>query len=203
MERKGIIYCLHCISTGKKYIGQTRQSLKNRMRSHTSAYKNTQKVRSKLYHQLKKTGWDDFIIGVIGEFNLSELNEREVFYIEKYDTLNNGLNTVPGGGKFPVYIGEDHPMYGKSHSKEAKNKISKNHHDVSGENNPMYGKKFTKEHVEKIKLAYLKNPHVNGKKWWNNGEIEVRSETKPGDEYVKGRLSKAVKHNLSTSKSKF
>lgn len=35
--------------------------------------------------------------------------------------------------------GEKHPQYGTHRSQETKDKISKNHADVSGENNPLYG----------------------------------------------------------------
>lgn len=38
-----------------------------------------------------------------------------------------------------VQKGDKNAMYGKTHSKEARQKISKNHANVSGKNNPMYG----------------------------------------------------------------
>lgn len=38
-----------------------------------------------------------------------------------------------------VQKGVKNAMYGKTHSKEARQKISKNHANVSGKNNPMYG----------------------------------------------------------------
>jgi hypothetical protein len=46
--------------------------------------------------------------------------------------------------------GENHPMYGKNHSEETCDKISKNHADVSGENNGMYGKNHSEETRKKI-----------------------------------------------------
>jgi group I intron endonuclease len=140
MKEKGIIYCLHCISTGEKYIGQTKRGLNKRLKYHkydAEKYKNKNKnVKAKLYIQVHKTGWEDFICGVIDDFELEQLNEKECFYIEKYDTLNNGLNTAPGGGFFPSFSGKDHPLYGVGHTEKTKTKISKNHHDVSGKNNP-------------------------------------------------------------------
>lgn len=41
--------------------------------------------------------------------------------------------------------GENHPMYGKHPSEEAKQKMRENHWDNSGENHPFYGKRHTEE----------------------------------------------------------
>jgi hypothetical protein len=41
-------------------------------------------------------------------------------------------------------------VFGEEKSKKIREKISKNHHDVSGENNPMFGLKFSEEHKRKI-----------------------------------------------------
>jgi hypothetical protein len=70
-----------------------------------------------------------------------------------------------------------HPMFGKHHTKEAKEKISKHHKDTacfSGERNPMYGKNHSLETRQKMseivssemvagkRQAYGKNFHKNG-----------------------------------------
>lgn len=49
-----------------------------------------------------------------------------------------------------AYKKELHPMFGKHHSKETREKISKSHHDVSGDKNPMFGKTHTEETKKKI-----------------------------------------------------
>lgn len=134
VDMKGTIYCIHCISTGEKYIGQTRRSIKDRLRYHK--YASTKSSRAKLYMQANKTGWDDFIIGIVEQCEVNQLNEKECFYIGKFNTLEKGLNTSQGGGKFPIMKGKYHPLFKKGHNMETKLKISKNHHNVSGQNNP-------------------------------------------------------------------
>ena len=48
--------------------------------------------------------------------------------------------------------GENHPLYGKHHTKEAREKMSLAKQGVyEGENNPFYGKKHSKENLEKMK----------------------------------------------------
>jgi group I intron endonuclease len=191
MEGKGIIYCLHCISTGKKYVGQTRRSFDDRMYHHkydAEKSKKQKSPRAKLYIQVNKTGWEDFICGILDEFDIKSLDEKECFYIEKYDTINNGLNTVPGGGFFPSFSGEEHPLYGIGHTEETKKKISKNHHDVSGEKNPNYGKKWNEEWKQKRREESIENHPSRGTFWWNNGKEQIRSKDKPGDDFIRGRF---------------
>ncbi len=207
MEGKGIIYCLHCISTEEKYVGQTRRSLSQRLTCHrhtAKKSKNKKKERSKLYIQLNKTGWEDFICGIIDEFDIETLDEKECFYIEKYDTLNNGLNTAPGGGFFPSFSGEEHPLYSVGHTEETKKKISKNHHDISGEKNPNYGKKWSEEWKQKIKEIWSVEPHPHKNRfWWNNGIVQIRSKDKPGDDFVRGRLNYVRSNIPSVHKNTF
>lgn len=66
-----------------------------------------------------------------------DLNMLEISFIERY---NPRFNFTKGGDGSTGY----------KHSEEAKQKISKNHADVSGENNPFYGKKHTEENKKKI-----------------------------------------------------
>lgn len=189
---EGIIYCIHCISTGEKYIGQTRKQLTERIRYHYYDSKKNN-VRSKLYKQIQKTGWEDFIYGIVIECEVENLDNLECFYIEKYDSYYNGLNSVPGGGVFPIFSGDLHPMYQKHHTKESKKKISDNHYDVSGENNPNYGKTTSEKIKDKIRQKVLINCPHKGTHWWNNGVVEVRCKYSPGIEYIGGRLSKTIK----------
>jgi len=48
--------------------------------------------------------------------------------------------------------GENHPMWGKTHTEEAKKKIGKSSSERnSGENNPLYGKKHSDESLQKMR----------------------------------------------------
>jgi group I intron endonuclease len=93
---KGIIYCAHCIPTGKKYIGKTLKCLERRKSSHKSAAK-YEKRNLKFYNAIKKYGWNSFIWGVIEECDVELLNEQEVFWIDKYNTYYKGYNSTLGG----------------------------------------------------------------------------------------------------------
>lgn len=86
----GIIYCWTNKNTGKKYIGQTINP-EQRKRNHI----HEAMVRGCDYYfhrSLRKHGIDAFDYEVLEE-NVENLNERENYYIEKFDTIwPNGYN---------------------------------------------------------------------------------------------------------------
>jgi group I intron endonuclease len=92
---KGVIYCYYCIPTGRKYIGQTRNERK-RKNSHFYCSKYTTD-NNKFYNAIRKYGWENFIYGIIGEFNLLDLDDMETYYIQEYNTVNEGYNTLSVG----------------------------------------------------------------------------------------------------------
>lgn len=93
----GIIYCFTNKINNKKYVGQTQQTLKQRISNHLS------KTNKKYYFQnaLLKYGIDNFNIEILESISADtknnlklRLNNREKFYILKYKTTdhNYGYN---------------------------------------------------------------------------------------------------------------
>jgi hypothetical protein len=105
MSNQGKIYCAHCIHTGKKYIGQTITLLEYRITQHFGLSKSN---RHKFAYALKKYGRDGFIWGIIEESDISLLNDREVYWIEKYDTFKKGYNSTTGGNQGREYCTKEY-----------------------------------------------------------------------------------------------
>ena len=104
-----------------------------------------------LKNAINKYGRENFT-RIILEDNILDhdyLCEREIYWIKKYDSTNPnvGYNISNGGNNMG---GENNPMYGKTHSLESKEKISKNRRDMSGENNPFYGKTHSLESIKRM-----------------------------------------------------
>lgn len=84
----------------KKYIGQS-IDIWYRYRNHLSESYNAQ-VNKKAYNMaihkaIRKYGESNFELIVLEECSQEELNEREIYWIEYYDTYNDGYNQTIGG----------------------------------------------------------------------------------------------------------
>lgn len=100
----GEIYCVTSPS-GKQYVGQCVKLLSNgkpwgtanRWRDHVRDAERKNYCRS-LCRAINKYGADKFIVEVLIECHISELNDYEIFYIEELNTLSpNGYNLTEGG----------------------------------------------------------------------------------------------------------
>jgi group I intron endonuclease len=132
----GIIYLITSPS-GKKYVGQTIQSLDKRWKQHIDASKKEYKDHCKVLNKsLKKYGEKHFNIEILEECDDEYLNEKEILYIEKYNTIvPNGMNIKNGGSN------------GKHHF-DTKQKIS----------DSLKGREISFE--TRLKLSNTKNPDL-------------------------------------------
>lgn len=83
----------------KVYIGKTERDIKTRWEEHCSDARHLSDISNRpLYLAMRKYGIDAFNIEQIEETDFPE--EREKYWIEYYDSFNNGYNaTIGGDGK--------------------------------------------------------------------------------------------------------
>lgn len=87
------IYKITNILNNKCYVGQS-NNIERRFKEH--CYKgSTSKIPLDI--AIAKYGRENFILEVLEECELDELNKKESFWIHKLDTINNGYNCNPGG----------------------------------------------------------------------------------------------------------
>ena len=100
----GYIYKITNIINNKEYIGYTSRTPKIRYDEH---WRNRFNDNSYLHRAMKKYGKECFIVKEIDIVNESNWEEKEQYYIKKYNTLvPNGYNICIGGEKPPVHYGE-------------------------------------------------------------------------------------------------
>lgn len=173
-----IIYKVTNITNNKAYIGQTIYSIEKRKAQHIA---NTKAGRCNcyFYKALRKYSENNFTWEIVTTCNTKkELNTLEIYYIEYFDTYNNGYNlTIGGNGNTGLKMSKETKQKmsdagkGRTVSSETKQKLSAirkgkdnpmygKHHTPEtkqqmsikrkGENNPMYGKQLSEETKQKI-----------------------------------------------------
>lgn len=92
----GIIYHIFCTKNGKCYVGQTWQSLEERVGDHKKPSSNCVKLR----RAIKKYGRGSFVESVLtsGLTTQEDMNAAEVYWIGYFDSRKNGYNIKEGGG---------------------------------------------------------------------------------------------------------
>lgn len=91
----GYIYKITNKVNNRLYIGQTKTSMKARWQRHLTRFHEGSKQG--IYGAMHKYGIENFIMEKIIECPNEDLNEMECYYINKYDTYNNGYNLTLGG----------------------------------------------------------------------------------------------------------
>lgn len=186
VEMKGVIYCYHCISTGKKYIGQTIHE-KHRKRQHWHDCERG--VDNKFYRAVRKYGWEFFIYGIIEKYDVDVLNEQELFYIDYYDSYNNGYNSTIGGegvrgfspseetrkkqsvaAKNRTDIRHNKKYFAEEEKREAKRKKDREYQQKIKEKRKEYMKEWRKNNQDKIKKWKEENKEHLKNLWKKNRE---------------------------------
>ena len=173
----GVIYKI-TNPTGKIYIGCT-IDWKRRF----SEYRRLSMVgQRKLYNSLKKYGYENHVFEIIEECNETMLHEREIYYINYYNCITEGLNIRLGNRNGRL-------------TEETKQKISESlkGRPVTWKTHGSKGYKYTDEQKQK-----MRKPRVN--KWEREKLVpevtvkEIREKFSTGN-YSKSDLSR--EYNLS------
>lgn len=133
-----IIYKITNKTNGKIYIGQTVRTLKERIDEHK---RHAWTIMGKVF---KKYDRECLVIEIIDTaLTIEELNEKEIKYISLFNCITpKGYNQCNGGNntigfhhrevskknmsikKSEIYLGDNNPFYGKTHSDEQRAKWS-------------------------------------------------------------------------------
>lgn len=154
------------------YIGQSK-NIERRFKEYRNGKTKNQK---KLGNSLQMHGWQTHMFEIIHPCKPEELNELERHYVKLFGSHKSsyGLNGTKGGCAFPEITeetrrkmsesrkGDKNPLFGKMHSKEAREKISNAHKGRKAHPNSIAagkaattGRVKTKEEIEKIRASKI------------------------------------------------
>lgn len=104
----GYIYKITNVINEKVYIGQTSKTIQERFAAHISKAK--QKVNRYLYDAMNHYGYENFIIEEIEECSNDKLDEREIYWINFYQSTlkEKGYNMTIGGGGGDTWTNNPH-----------------------------------------------------------------------------------------------
>jgi group I intron endonuclease len=141
-SRSGGIYRWRQLSTGKKYIGSTK-NLRTRKIQHVTTLNNNSHANCHLLNAWNKYGKDDFvfeILEVIGDE--SELRKKEQWYL---DTM------IEYGVDFNIRLDANHEGEGSRFSEETRRRMSEAHKGLKR-------KPFSEDHRENLGKAKRGRP---------------------------------------------
>lgn len=93
----GIIYIITNTINNKIYIGQTIQTLDARWQEHCRKSCSKNEANMAIKKAIFKYGKENFIIKEIEKCDISTLDEKEIYYINLYNSYNEGYNLTKGG----------------------------------------------------------------------------------------------------------
>lgn len=147
---------------GKVYIGQS-VDIGRRWRQHMTAEDDI------YFHKaIQKYGVENFEWEVIEKCKKSELDERESYWIEYYDSFNNGYNCTKGGDgmRAGVNAGEKNPNWKGGISLD-QSEYSKKHYEINKGEKKEYYRKQCKQYYEENKekrREYDRQRYINKKR---------------------------------------
>ena len=99
IENIGYIYKITNLINNKCYIGQTIKSIEERWRDHKcKAFNSSSKCYNyPLYRAFRKYGINNFSFEIIEKCKISELNKKEIYWIQYYNSYKKGYNQTLGG----------------------------------------------------------------------------------------------------------
>jgi len=163
----GYIYETYDTLTNKYYIG------KHKSESYDENYFGSGKIITRIINKRKETLKNQLICWCD---TLEELNEKEKYYIQQYNSLKpNGYNISLGGDGGPTHF--------QKHTPEAKEKMSKK---KKGKPSTFKGKHFTDEQrkliSERVKEAFAngKGQNIDRHSYWTEENRKKKSEQMKG-----------------------
>jgi len=183
------IYKIENLITNKVYIGSS-VNIDDRWSRHRGDLVKGKSCSPKLQNSYNKHGFENFEFSILEECDIDNLIEREQYYIDMYNSYNEGYNCCPLAGN----------SLGAKQSYETKAKISK---VMKGENNPFYGKKHTTDSLIKMSESHVGQvSSFKGRTHTEESKQKMLESRKDTWEETKKKISESSKGKILSDETK-
>ncbi len=167
---------------GKIYIGQSTNVYERWFKGHKYGYNRKIGIGKKLKNSFIKYGWKNHKLEIVEECIECQLNEREIYWTNYFDSYKNGLNSQVGG--FTGYHDDKWKENQSNNNKgtkrpSLKGKKRPEHSNFLKENGSGLSYKRTQEHKDNLSTMM--------KGIWENKKEEI------GKKITQGKMGKGVK----------
>lgn len=97
------IYVITNKINGKQYVGKTNSTVQERWKEHCTDSKKFRCNKRPLYDAMNKYGIENFSIQILEKCSWEEASLKEIYWIGKLDTYQNGYNATLGGDGKVLY----------------------------------------------------------------------------------------------------
>ena len=97
------IYVITNKINGKQYVGKTNNTVQERWKEHCTDSKKFRCNKRPLYDAMNKYGIENFSIQILEKCSWEEASLKEIYWIGKLDTYQNGYNATLGGDGKVLY----------------------------------------------------------------------------------------------------
>lgn len=137
-----------------QYIGQAKNIYVRFNNHHKTDYLNPKNscYNTKFYKALREYGLENFVVSIIELCPVEELDEKEIYYIDLYDTYHHGYNSTPGGQY-------QSPNIHSPEVEEKRRQTREENQSLKSENHPRA--KLTNDEVIKIRQRYIDGESIS------------------------------------------
>ena len=165
MKEISCIYEIKNIINQHRYIGQTK-NFYTRKRKHMNDLKKNKHKNDYLQNAWNKYGEKNFEFNIIEICDILDLDEKEIYWINYFNSFHNGYNLCEGGNG----------QICRELSEYSKSKISKaNKGKFAGNKSPRYNQKLSKEERENLSKKMKEKKWINEKNPNSKKVIELYS----------------------------
>lgn len=147
------IYQILNLKNNRCYIGQSKNIYNRFNKHHIYDYKNEKSLNynDKIYQAFRKYGLDNFKVNILEKCSIEDLDKREIYWINYFNSFHDGYNMTEGGQNWS-------PKIFSEETKQKRKETLLNNKSLMGENHPRA--KISNEEVVEIRKRYQEGEGV-------------------------------------------